>query len=158
MADFELFAGEIELVADNCVFPRDHSVAILQRQAIEVQEYLEWVQPCELCHRIAFTAPGEARDHLCRVALQYRPRLAQGMRAEVRLQRLAVAGVLGRVERQGHYGQRIARWLQDPRREDLGISQRREHVLAPGQVVVAIHEDHGPGVPQCIPPDRAVGG
>ena len=115
------------------VLPGDHAISILQRQPIEVHEYLIRVESPEICHRLALVSGGEGRDHFGGVALHHGPESTQGVRAEVRLQDLAVAGVLGRVERRRQHRHRAAGRLKcQVRREEVGFAERRQHVFAGG--------------------------
>jgi len=107
----EVGLGEIP-VADDGVFPADQKVTILQGQTIKVEERLERVQACEIRHHLALASGGKGSDHVGGVALQNRPGLTQRVRAEERLQNLAVTSVLRRVERQRQHWQGITRGLE----------------------------------------------
>ncbi len=79
------------------------------------------------------------------------------MRAEKRLQDFAVSSVLGRVEPQRDHRDWASRWLKrQSSRKNIGTSQRCQHVLTAGEVVVAVHEHHRSGIAQNLPPDATI--
>ncbi len=154
----EVGRREVGLVADDGVLPPDQAVPILQRQTVEVHEHLKRVEPGEIRHHFAFALGGKRTDHLGGVPFQHRPRRTESVRAEERLQYLSVPGVLRGVKSQRQHGQWVAGRLKDRRREDLGVAQCGQYVLAARDVVVAVHEHHRPGVAQRLPPDAPIHG
>ncbi len=98
-------------------------------------------------------------DHFIGVALHHGPGFTQGLRAEMRLQDFAVAGVLRRVERGRQHRHWAAGGLKRQlRREEFRVAQCCQHVLAPGQVISAVHKHDWPGVPQRLPSDTSISG
>jgi hypothetical protein len=95
---------------------------------------------------------------LSRLLLQRRQHLFKRVWAEKGLQDLAEPGVLRRIERDGHQRQRAAEHVESLlRREQFGLAQRGQHVVAVSQKKDPVDTHHPPRVTQDLPSLPAVG-
>src|SRR5699024_408272 len=98
-------------------------------------------------------------DDVDRLLLQCRENFTQRARAEEGLQNSAEPSVFRWIKCNGYQRKRTTQYVECLlRREQLGIAERGENVIATRQIIQAIHEHYGASIAHGFPPDAAIGG